>query len=258
MLINTVILFLRDALPIFVLLAFLLAQVQLKKRTLISTLGLGILLALLFIQLVNTLGNLFEGTGLEMSLFALHFSLYAMGLLLGYFIFHPTTNNRMAKGIVCFAIVVMIIAKGSNFLLYFNGHLNKLDALQAMSVGTLLGLGICLSLAILLYFFMLGLKQHFGPVAPWTVLLVFVSGQLVNAMNLLVQVDLLPALAPAWDSQWLLDEESEYGHLFNVLVGYLATPSYLQLGAYFVLIVCPVLLALRTSIFTSSDRGIIQ
>ena len=84
MLINTVILFLRDALPIFVLLGLLLAQVSMSKTILVSALLVGFLCSLVFIQQVDSLGMLFDGAGLEITLWGLHVLLYINVLLLGY------------------------------------------------------------------------------------------------------------------------------------------------------------------------------
>lgn len=256
MLINTVILFLRDALPIFVLLGLLLAQVRLATPLLVSSLSLGFVLSLIFIQQVDSLGMLFDGAGLEITLWIMHVLLYINVLLLGYVWLGGQRQRLNPAWLACSLIVIMFIAKGSNFLLYFNGFLNQLDALQAMSLGTLLGLGICLSLAILLFFFMQALRSRFGNIAPWVVLLVFASGQLMNSLHLLVQVDLLPASAAIWNSEWLVDDESEYGHLLNVLFGYVATPTVLQMSVFSAAICLPLLQFWRVADLLPASRGI--
>jgi high-affinity iron transporter len=258
MLINTVILFLRDALPIFVLLGLLLAQVRLPKSILVSALLMGFLLSLIFIQQVDSLGMLFDGAGLEISLWILHVLLYLNVLLLGYAVLIGRVGRFTPVWWGASLIVIMMIAKGTNFLLYFNGFLNQIDALQSMTIGTLLGLGICLSLAILLFFFTMGLKSRFGAIAAWIVLLIFASGQLMNSLHLLVQVDLLHGSGPIWNSQWLIDDESEYGHLFNVLFGYVAAPNLLQIGVFTTAIVVPLVQYWRVCVLLPATRGISQ
>lgn len=258
MLINTVILFLRDALPIFVLLGLLLAQVRLSKTLLSGALLLGFALSLIFIQQVDSLGMLFDGAGLEITLWSLHVIFYINVLVLGYVCLGARSEHLNPVWFAVGLIVIMFVAKGSNFLLYFNGFFNQLDALQSMSIGTLLGLGICLSVAILLFFFMHGLRVRFGRIAPWIVLLVFASGELMNSLHLLVQVDLLHTSAPVWNSQWLIDDESEYGHLFNVLFGYVSAPTMLQISVFTAAIVLPLLQYWRVSVLLSASRGINQ
>jgi high-affinity iron transporter len=258
MLINTVILFLRDALPLFVLLGMLIGQVAVTKSLLFGALLLGFFCSLVFIQQVGVLGELFAGTGLEVSLWALHFLLYGGVLLLGFGLFiRPASYlNHHQSWLVLVLLVIIIVAKGTNFLLYFNGFLNQQNALQSMLIGTLLGLGICLSLAILLYFFTVWLKRQFGPFASWAILLIFITGQLTNSLNLLVQVDVIPEGVPLWNSQWLVDNESEYGHLLNVLFGYIATPTALQVSLYISLIFLPLLTRyLWLKFIAHTDRG---
>jgi high-affinity iron transporter len=220
----------------------LIGQVAVTKRLVFCALLLGFICSLIFIQQVDVLGQLFAGTGLELSLWALHFMLYGGVLLLGFGLFiRPSSSlNQHQSWSVLVLLAIIIVAKGTNFLLYFNGFLNQQNALQSMLIGTLLGLGICLSLAILLYFFTGWLKRQFGAFASWMMLLVFVTGQLTNALNLLVQVDVIPEAVSLWNSQWLLDNESEYGHLFNVLFGYIATPTSLQVSLYVALILLPL------------------
>ena len=258
MLINTVILFLRDALPIFVLLGLLLAQVRLTIPFLVGALSLGFVLSLIFIQQVDSLGMLFDGAGLEITLWIMHVLLYVNVLLLGYVWLGGQRKRLNPAWLAGGLIVIIFIAKGSNFMLYFNGFLNQFDALQAMSLGTLLGLGICLSLAILLFFFMQALSSRFGNIAPWVVLLIFASGQLMNSLHLLVQVDLLPASAAIWNSEWLIDDESEYGHLLNVLFGYVAAPTILQISVFSAAICVPLLQFWRVSVLLPASRGINQ
>lgn len=243
MLINTVILFLHDALPIFVLSGLLLGQVVVAKRLLFASFLSGLVCSLIIIQQVDAIGEMFAGTGLELSFWALHLLLYGLVLLLGFELFVRPKGllKQHRSGLVFLLLSVIIIAKGSNFLLYFNGYLSQQNALQAMLIGTLLGLGICLSIAILLYFFTAWLKRQIGPIAAWILVLVFAVGQLVDSFNLLVQVDLISEAQAIWDSQWLVDNESEYGHLFNVLFGYTATPTLLQISSYIALILLPLL-----------------
>jgi high-affinity iron transporter len=73
--------------------------------------------------------------------------------------------------------------------------------------------------------------------------LVYSTGQLVNALPLLVQVDIMDASATAWTSQHIVSNEFEFGHLFNVLFGYQAAPSIVQVLVYvFALLIPPVTL----------------
>lgn len=253
MLINTVILFLRDALPIFILMGMLLAQLPLTARQLILSIGVGLLCTWWFTGQIDPLSQWFDGSGVELVFWLLHLSIYLLVSALGLAMLKPL--NWRPDWLAISLIVVIFVAKGSNFWLYFSGYWHQQTALQSMTVGTLLGLGICLSLATLLYFFIQWLSRRWGALYAWLVLLIFASGQLTQALNLLVQVDWLPAASPVWNSQWLVDNESEYGHLLNVLLGYIATPTLMQLLVYASAILLPLALLWQGIFLTPSSRG---
>lgn len=233
MLINTVILFLRDALPIFVLVVYLYVHLPASKLWLFICLVVGALLSLIYINKIHIVGQWFDGNGLELSLWLSQLFVYLLALLLAFGLIRSQFSNRYLMGWIAGLMVSLtLVSKGSNFILYFDGYLNQSNAMQSMLLGTFLGLGICLSLAVLLYLTAQWLKQQLGPWATWSLILVYVTGQLVNALPLLVQVDLIDASSTAWSSQNFVSNEFEFGHLFNVLFGYQATPSIAQVIVY--------------------------
>jgi len=63
-------------------------------------------------------------------------------------------------------------------------------------------------------------------------LFLFASGQLNQALNLLLQIDFLPSFESVWDSNFILNENSELGYFFTALFGYEATPSLLHVSVY--------------------------
>jgi high-affinity iron transporter len=233
MLINTVILFLRDALPILVLVVYLSVLIQASKFWLISCLVTGAILSLIYINQIHTIGQWCDGIGIELSMWLSQFLVYLFTLVLACGLaFSRLSNQHFMYWTAGLMASLTIVFKGSNFIFYFDGYLYQSNVLQSMLLGTFLGLGICLSIAILLYLATQWLRQRFGLWATWSLLLVYVTGQLVNALPLLVQIDLIDASETAWNSQSLIKNEFEVGHLFNVLFGYQATPSIGQVIVY--------------------------
>lgn len=233
MLINTVILFLRDALPILVLVAYLYAHVPANKSWLLLSLVASAILSLIYISQIHAIEQWFDGTGIELLLWLSQFLVYLLALILGGGLtFSKRMNQYYVYWITGLMICLTIVSKGSNFILYFEGYLHQSNVLQSMLLGTFLGLGICLSLAVLLYLMAHWLKLRFGLWATWLLVLVYATGQFVNALPLLVQVDLIDASSTAWSSRSILSNEFEFGHLFNVLFGYQATPSIIQVLVY--------------------------
>lgn len=242
MLINTVILFLRDALPIFVLLVYLCAHLKANQLWASLSLLAGTILSLLYFSQIQLVANWFEGNGVELLRWLMQCIIYLLTLLLGYRLLNQQkVSQNLLLGIAAIMMALTFAAKGGNFMLYFAGYWQQNHMLQSMLVGTLLGLGICVSIAILLYLGAAWLRQQYGPWLTWLLLLVHATGQLTNTLPLLVQIDLISATSTFWDSQEVASNQSEIGYLLNVLVGYQASPSVTQLALYFTAILFPVI-----------------
>jgi high-affinity iron transporter len=256
MLINSVILFLRDALPIFVLAVYLYLHLPKNKTWLIMSLLAGSLLSLTYISHIHVVSQWFGGKGIELSMWLCQLFVYLFSLLLGYSLSRKAAANKaVLYWLAGLMLALTLLSKGGNFILYFEGYLGQNNLLQSMLLGTFLGLGICLSLAILLYLATQWLKQSLGPWATWSLLHIYATGQLVNALPLLVQVDLIDESATAWNSQHLVSNELEFGHLFNVLFGYQATPSIDQVIIYLFALLIPLAIFYWFIQRSASDLG---
>ena len=153
---------------------------------------------------------------------------------------HDTSSRHQLYWIAGIIVSLTLVSKGSSFIVYFDGYLNQSNALQALLLGTFLGLGICLSVAVLLYLGAKWLKQKLGLWATWFLVFIYGVGQLVNAIPLLVQVDLMNASAVVWSSEALVSNKYELGHLLKVLLGYQATPTMTQVTVYMVALLLPL------------------
>lgn len=258
MLINTVILFLRDALPIFVLVVYLYVHLPPNKLWLLICFVSGTLLSLMYINQIHIIGQWFDGTGIEISLWFSQLCIYLLTLVLAYGLTRSQTSDQhFMFWIAGLMVNLTLVSKGSNFILYFEGYLNQSNAMQSILVGTFLGIGICLSLITLLVLAAQKLKQCLGPWATWSLILVYATGQLVNALPLLVQIDLIEASDTAWSSQNFVSNELEFGHLLNVLFGYQATPSFAQVIVYVLALFTPIVIFYwlkRRSAFHSGNK----
>ncbi|WP_158972610.1 hypothetical protein [Paraglaciecola sp. L3A3] len=232
MLINTVILLLRDALPIFVLISLLWTQLAFNRVWLPSSILLGLITTVLLVGQLNFIGNWFDGSGTELLMVFMHFTNYCLALYLGYQLVKKQRNKRFLLLTATCMLVLTLASKGANFTVYFSGYFRQIDALQPMLLGLFLGLGICLSLMILIYFVTSWLDSKFNQRVSLLFILIYTIGQFTNSLPLLVQVDVIDGSAVVWNSQNILSNQSEFGQLFNALFGYQATPSFNQLVVY--------------------------
>lgn len=232
MLINTVILLLRDALPLFVVISLLWTQLSFNRLWLVISLTLGFFMIMFLVGQLSFIGTRFDGAGVELLMFFIHLANYCLALFLAYQLTTKLPNKRLIIFTGGCLVALTLINKGTSFTVYFSGYFQQIDALQPLLIGMFLGLGICLSLMVLIYFLVVWLDAKLSQPIGTMAILIYTIGQLTNALPLLVQVDVISSSATIWDSKHILSNQSEFGQLFNVLFGYQATPSFNQLILY--------------------------
>ena len=75
------------------------------------------------------------------------------------------------------------------------------------------------------------------------------AGMVLQATQLLMQVDWLSSGEPLWDSSWFIAEASVVGQMAYAIFGYEATPSLIELGAYSLSIIGIVFVAVFANKF---------
>jgi len=225
MLINTVVLFLRELMPVLLLLSVLLVWQRSQWRTLLLTIAAPALLILLVMAKQYTEISLWaDGAGLELVYAILYFS---VPVLLALALVYP----RLEILLVGFAGAALFAINGSNLVLYFFVYQREASATPALLLGSALGVGIGLSVAVLLYYTLDELSRFRQQYFYWVVALL-AARQSSKAAQILIQSDWVAGGPVLWDSQQLINEQSEYGQFFNALVGYEATPTLSQFVAY--------------------------
>jgi len=237
MLINTVILFLKDILPVFLLLSLLLAhrhlldvatlpKQKIDQMTFHRLLGyilvIGLLLSVGVINIVPSLSHYLDGRGVEVLYTLGYLAIYSL-IVLGILF----DNIRL----LLIAMMILTLLRGADFLVYLQGYWS-FEVLSELVIATLLGGGICMSIAILMYFMCCTLSRWRGTNVAAYLLLFFATGYLIKATHLLMQADFINNSQPFYSSNEWLNESSELGYFLAALVGYDASPTLLQLIAY--------------------------
>jgi high-affinity iron transporter len=235
MLINTVILWLRDLLPAFiagVLLFNLTGDIQ-PKRSISVILVLGLALALLLFFNLEPLSKLFSGAGIELVSCIFYLVSYTSFLI---FLCYAHRCWRMLS------ISVLLAVKLMTFIVYFSLYAQQATSMNILLLGWLLGAGISISFSVLFYLFVHFIKEKLSINAVVVLSVLFFSGQLSQVIPLLLQIDFYHDASIIWNTSWLIEDSSEYGHLFTSLVGYEATPSYSHLIIFVVAFMLPTFL----------------
>jgi hypothetical protein len=230
MLINTVVLLLRELLPVLVLLSLLLALFPASaNRLLYWSLALAVPALALQSALYQTLAAAFDGQGLELW-YATCYFLCAAALL-------ATQRCGRLLPLLVLAILALVLVNGSNLVLYLVFYPRQSEESQSLWLGVALGGGISVSIGVLLYHLCREFLQAWQSLAAVLVALCC-ARQFSAGIAILQQIDWLDG-TPLWNSQTLLAENSELGYFLNALLGYEASPSAWQLGFYIaVIIIC--------------------
>jgi high-affinity iron transporter len=160
MLINTVILFLRDALPIFVISIILISMLQqqgigLRWYYLASLTS--VMLSLILLNTSDEIAPILDDTGREWLYAFLYIVCYFISLLLLSqlaIVKRPLSVRKLTLVRLCAVALTVIVMtlNGANFLIYITGFWHQNNASNALVTGVTLGVGICASIAVLLYF----------------------------------------------------------------------------------------------------------
>ncbi|MCG7561154.1 iron transporter [Pseudoalteromonas sp. McH1-42] len=216
MLLNSVVITLNQCLPVAVVCVLLCAtgkNVLSVKQGALGTLlgGLGCMALLI---LAADISVWWDYRGLELIQILILITLF-VGLA-GHYIFDLACARVMSLA----AALTLYL---SNFLTYFNGYW-QMDEAFALMLGTVLGVSICASFAVLLYFSLLWATRKMLLLVTVFVALHSAS-KLVFASDLAAQIDIIPAYTALLDMRTWVDEYSVGGRILKVLFGYEATPS---------------------------------
>lgn len=241
MLINTVVLFLRDALPIFILMALLLntARESLNHFALfLAGIILGSTLSIILMQLVQVTADFWDGIGTEVLFTILLIGFYIIAVL------HILSSDKRPQ-IMCSVLIVALLTinislNGASLYTYLYGYWSR-GAANVLLLGTFLGTGISICVGIILYYCVHWLKHRISLAAQW-ILALYMAGQMNKILQYLEQIGWLTSNEPLWDTSALISERSEFGHFLTAFIGYEESPTLLYLGMFIIWASLPMLL----------------
>lgn len=252
MLINTVILFMRNALPIFILVSILLVIFPQYRRWIWQGLLAGCAGVAVLFSNIGPISEFADGTGFEILESLLRVSCYLLALIIftqGWR--YPISS--IAQNLAILLVAMVIIINGTSFTIYGVGYWSQQTTTLPILLGTLLSIGISTSVATLLFLALQGRSKS----AMLFMLIIFSTGQLIKIVSKLEQINWLPSQTPLWDTSFLISNQSEYGHLAAALFGYQANPTSFYILIYCVALGIPVTFYLCSKRFARgiSDRG---
>jgi high-affinity iron transporter len=279
MLINSLLLFIEETLPIFILYAYICAwhsffdasqkALQLETKQVkplpnwvfalkqdhhffyFCSIVLGLLCSAILTHFRPWLGMTLEGIGYEILLIGISLSLTA-GVIFG-----QTTNNDIVRKLLfSLSLFLLVLPHASDFTVFFTS-IGQTQLYASVYVGISVGLGICISISYLLFFVFVNIERSL-PLK--LAIALFLAGQLSNIVTVLQQIDVLSSSLPLWNTNNLIADRNEYGQFFHVLIGYDATPTLIYLAVFGASTILIFTLLMRTNLIEgkSTIHGVVK
>ena len=238
MLLNAVIIMLREVLEAALLISVFLALSQLLNRNswwMLLGLLLGLCGAYVYAANLSLVSFALEGTGQEVLNALLHTLIFLA--LFTFMLTVPHQQHPQMRLInlsaIMIAVVTAITREGAEIILYIKGFVGIPDLLTPVLIGGSVGAGIGISVGVFFYYVLVTLRRNHGIWLGYAMLLLVGGSMMAQAVEFLIQADYITAVSPLWDSSHLINERSVAGQLLYALIGYEATPAPSQAGAYF-------------------------
>jgi len=262
MLLSSVILVLREVLEAALLFSLLMAlsrRLEISCRWVFLSLGAGLLGAAVYGINIDIVSEAFEGVGQELLNAVLQIFIYlVLSMIAGLSLIHVQGRKApqlLFTSLMTLCVALAIVREGSEIMIYLSGFLAVDDLRVPVLSGGAIGAGIGVSVGSVVYFLLLSFKKSVARSAGAVLLMLVAAGMASQATLLLIQADWLPAQYPLWDSSWLVSEQSVTGQLLYALLGYEATPTAIQVGAYLGSMLVLVAIALLVGRLVQPERG---
>src|SRR5262249_19437853 len=229
-----------------------------RNRWIVGGVLAGVVGACLVAAVAGALSQLFEGMGQE--LFKAAILGVAVIMLTRHNVWVARHGKEMAgelravgpgvaegsKSLLSLAVVVgvAVLREGSEVALFLYGVAAS-DGGSAISllVGGLLGLVLGGAVCLLTYVGLLRIPPRALFTTTTALITLLAAGMAAQALAFLERANRFTALdAVAWDTSWLLSEDSIVGRMLHTLIGYTDQPTQMQLVIYAAVILVTIIL----------------
>jgi high-affinity iron transporter len=239
MLLNSVVIVLREVLEAALLLSVLLASgrfLDLDNRWIRLAMSLGIVGAAVYGYMLGPISDLFDGVGQEVVNALLQFVdfvfVVAVVFLASCRMQRPHRYHSALQLTMAAAVALAVVREGAEILIYVSGFWSMGDVFSAVGIGSIIGASIGFSVGVLIYFLLLAQPRKRALPVIVLLLLFIAAGMSSQATRLLIQADWISTAGALWDTSTILSEDSPPGQLLYALVGYEASPAAIEVVMY--------------------------
>lgn len=237
MLLSSVILILQEILEASLVLSLLLAfssSHQLSRRWAWLGIGAGVVIACIYASQIDIVSTWFDYVGLEVVNASIQWSISLCLLIFAalYTGKHSINYPKFWYGLMSTIVALTLAREGFEILLYGMNFINIENLWTPVLLGSLLGAGIGVSIGALLYYALIAIPSSARNKVQLGLLALFGGNMAAQGTLLLIQADWLPSGEPLWNLNFLIAEHSLLGRLLYAMIGYEASPTAFQAGAY--------------------------
>jgi high-affinity iron transporter len=257
MLVNSVIIILREVLEAALIISVLLAisqQLKISRKWLFFALLIGLAGASVYATYIEIVSMAMEGVGQEVVNASLHLLIYGFIVML-IFSIKDRAYYRYLVLAMASCVAMAIIREGSEIVIYIGGFISSPELFVSVSIGSIIGAGIGISIGVFFYYLIASLSLNNGVRFGLLLLILIAGGMILQATQLLIQADLIISQQPLWDSSSLISERSLIGQLLYALLGYEATPTPIQIFCYIASLILMIFMTFKTLHYINLEDG---
>jgi high-affinity iron transporter len=239
MLLNSVIIVLREVLEAALMISVLLAMTRLlsiRSGWLATALMIGIVGAAVYGYQIGRISDLFGGVGQEVVNASLQIAIFCALLVCLFLVSRSFRQSfgpsRLLPVSMAAAVSLAVVREGSEILIYVAGFMGAQNFFVNVGIGSIIGACIGLSAGVLLYYLLLMQPVGRSRLAIQILLGLIGAGMSAQASRLLIQADWISVNGAFWDTSSVLSEDSIAGQLLYALIGYEASPSAIEVIIY--------------------------
>lgn len=257
MLLDSIVIVLRETLEASILIALLLSVqrsvqfrqsdlqknyppiVQIEKIWLPAALVCGAISALLYAHNLGSISEWFDYAGQEVINATMQ---YCLSLSLILFLLLVGLNRlRLLPCLMLLITALAITREGAEIFIFYRGFVTSSAQFSGALTSGFIGLMIGVSVGVLVFYSLTNIRPQKALVIQALLAALIAAGLAEQATQLLLQIDWLESAAPVWDSSALLPEHSVIGQLCYAVFGYEATPTGSEVLVYCMTLVAALL-----------------
>lgn len=248
MLLNSVIIILREVLEAALIISVLLAlsqKLNVSRSWLAIALVLGLIGSVIYAINISQISMAVEGVGQELVNASLHILIYSFIVVLIVSLRSRTYHQAIVISMLS-CVALATIREGSEIIVYINGFMSIPELFYPVIIGSIVGTGIGISVGVFFYYMISNISLDKGIKLGLFILVLIAGGMVSQATQLLIQADFIVSQQALWDTSSLIGERSLLGQMLYALIGYEATPTPIQTILYISSLIITIGLSLNT------------